>query len=188
MKKIALVTLLILSVLATCLVGCKSDGGNGDGNNNNNNQPVAPTTYYSVTFKQEGFQDVVRTVESGKALPSSNIPNPRAVAGHTVTWEQVDLSSVTKDVTVNAIITANEYTITLLYEADNLPVDVTALAESVKVVYGQVAELPAFESNGYEIVGWLYEDGTEYAGGAYKDTTNITLKAKWEYHTPPIQW
>ena len=73
------------------------------------------TVYYNVTFKQDGYDDVVKRVESGKGLSEENIPVPHDKTGYTVVWEEVDLSCITADIVVYAVETVNEYTIYLLY-------------------------------------------------------------------------
>ena len=41
--------------------------------------------YYTVTFRQEGEEDIVKKVEAGKGLTSSDIPEPKLKDGYTVT-------------------------------------------------------------------------------------------------------
>ncbi|HHU43105.1 MAG TPA: InlB B-repeat-containing protein [Clostridiales bacterium] len=64
---------------------------------------------YTVTFKAEGFEDITRKVAFGDAL--KDIPAVPAKQGYDGKWEDVGLSSITSDITVNAIYSIKELTI-----------------------------------------------------------------------------
>ena len=186
MKKLICIILSLIAVFS--FVGCTSQTP----------PPVNPPTFYSVTFKQNGYEDVVKWVESGLALDEKDIPEPKQKSGYIVTWEEVDLSCITENIVVNAVETPSstepegpqepqqEYTIYLNYNTNILPdtqketIEQTMPTE-IKVKYGEVPELPKYKNGNYEISGWLNEDGTAYINGAYLKTENTTLKAKWDY-------
>ena len=68
--------------------------------------------YYTVTFKQDGAEDMVFTVEEGATLGAMSIPTPKAKKGYTVCWSDVSLNNVTKDI----VVTAEEYLYTYSVE------------------------------------------------------------------------
>ena len=99
---------------------------------------------YTVTFKQEGFADIVKTVKHGQAL--TDIPAPQSVEGYNVAWESVDLSNIKGNMTVNAVKTIKEYTVTFKQEG---------FIDIVKTVkHGQtLTDIPAPQSvEGHNIV------------------------------------
>ena len=143
------------------------------------------TVYYNVTFKQDGYDDVVKRVESGKGLSEENIPVPHDKTGYTVVWEEVDLSCITADIVVYAVETVNEYTIYLLYyppQSQKETIEQT-MPTQIKVKYGEIPVLPEYEKDGYVICGWLNSDDTLYTPTEYLKAENTTLEAKWEYWT-----
>lgn len=92
MKKLILFLTLILSIF--CFVGCGQ------------NEPNKPTnTKYTITFRQEGQEDVKKSIIVGEKLSKSEIPTPALVDGYYVEWEIQDFSNITTDTVVNAKIT-----------------------------------------------------------------------------------
>ena len=169
---------ILLAMMSMCLVFAGCNGGT------QGEEPAEPT-YYTVTFKQEGQADVTIRVESGKGISASEMPTPKPVEGYTVVWEDVDLSSVTKDMTVNAIKTYNGMMITLVYPA-MFPKELITVTE-IKIKTGEEFTLPTLnadpEVGGYEIEKWIVVggelDGQEFPfSGTYVLSTSITLKAK----------
>ena len=78
------------------------------------------------------------------------------------------------------------YTITLLYNANNLVedglVDLTGLPTSIQIRYNEQVELPTYSSNGikgFTIEGWVDESGNLFEQKYYKLNRDLTLKAKW---------
>ena len=71
--------------------------------------PPKEGEYYTVTFRQDGQKDVTRSVKAGEAL--TDIPTPVEKDGYTTIWDKTEFSSVSEDMLVLAIATANEYTI-----------------------------------------------------------------------------
>ena len=63
------------------------------------------TQYVTVTFKQEGKMDVVKTLEKGDNL--TDIPIPAEKTGYNVIWDRTDFTSIMEDIVVNAVATAN---------------------------------------------------------------------------------
>lgn len=106
MKKLLLLILsAILSMSVFCTVGCSD--GTPDNSSISSETPTEKT--YTVTFKQDGQRDVVKTVEEGESL--TDIPEPKAKVGYTVAWEVVDLTNIVEDIEVKAIETANTYVV-----------------------------------------------------------------------------
>lgn len=201
MKKLLIILMaliLALSTLTACVVEPNNpneggpeqsgpeQGGPEQGGPEQGGPQTPTTTYYKVTFKQEGKEDFVIEVESGKGVAEADIPALEQKEGYTVAWETVDLSNITADVTVNATYTAIEYVITLVYPSA-LPEEFKEITE-IKLKYGETYELPQRSgdpiSGGYEITAWKIEDGTVMPfTGVYNLTKSITLSATVNYWT-----
>ncbi len=113
-----------VAMLAGCSCSC-----NGDGDEDNPDGKV----YYTITFKQEGQEDVIRKVEQGQYLSTQDIPviTGEAKKGHSVAWDVDDFTAISSDTVVNAIETPNVYTITLQCDKEENS------KFSQKVTYGQ---------------------------------------------------
>lgn len=139
-----------------------------------------PPTYYTVTFVQDGQEDIVKTVEGGKGLAQEDIPTLVGRTGYSVAWEEVDLSNISKDITVRAIYTANSYFITY-----NVPIDATLHETTQTVAYNSAYTLaePAIIKH-VQFKGWylnLEDETTKFeSGNAWNLTNNVTLYAKWQ--------
>lgn len=162
-KKLAIAITLI--GLLSC-VGCTSSGDNSSGSENNG------TTEYTIRFVQDGQEDVVKKVNAGQSL--TDIPNPQSVTGYTVVWENVDFQNITEDLTVNAIATANSYTVT--YDVNGGLLNIT----TESFVYDADYVLPTPTKENCEFVGWKNGTETVELTGEWKIATNVTLVAQWE--------
>ena len=118
---------VVLAALCAAMLGlCACDGGQ--------ETPPEPETY-TVTFVQSGQDDVVRTVEAGGTL--TDVPEPVAKTGYTVTWDRSDFTNITQNLTVHAVETADKYTLT--YDAGIGSVD----GDGIEVTFGaEVGTLP----------------------------------------------
>ena len=94
------------------------DSGTTDSSTDDSQQPdpepepepePEPIVTYTVTFVQEGFANVVKTVNEGEAL--TDIPTPQAVQGYEIRWEEKDLTNIQTNITVNAVKTLVEYNV-----------------------------------------------------------------------------
>ena len=65
---------------------------------------------FTIVFRQEGQEDIVKQVKEGETL--KNVPTPTPKTGYTVTWSVTDFTNVTKNMTVDRVERANTYTIT----------------------------------------------------------------------------
>lgn len=153
MKK-TLLTILLAFTLIFIAVGCDC-GGDG-----------AKT--YTVTFVQEGFDDVTVTLEAGEIL--TEVPEPHKIAGYIVEWEDVDFSKIQSDTTIKATVTANEYLIR--YHVDD---KTTSLYEQ-KVVYGENYVLTEPVKEGFVFVKWVIK-GTDFVfeSGTYTKVGDTDL-------------
>ena len=126
--------------------------------------------YVKITFVQDGCPDVVRNIPYGQAV--MGIPTPQSVKGHTVVWENVDLSCATTDTVIHAIVTPNNYTVT--FDADGGICD----EMSSIFTYGCDFSLPKATKNGYIFAGW-FDGETQVSGGVWSTDYDLTLVAKW---------
>ena len=138
-------------------------------------------TTYTVTFVQEGCEDVVVTVEEGKGVDS--IPEPASVKGHTVSWDKTaaDLAEITENVTVTAIAVPNVYVITFIVDVEGV-----AVPEDLEVTYGEEFTLPTIANGAYEFKHWETEDGEVFTVvDAYSIDGNLTLIAVFHNYSYP---
>lgn len=126
--------------------------------------------YVKITFVQDGCPDVVRNISYGQAV--TGIPTPQSVKGHTVVWENVDLSCATTDTVIHAIVTPNNYTVT--FDADGGICD----EMSSIFTYGCDFSLPKATKNGYIFAGW-FDGETQVSDGVWSADYDLTLVAKW---------
>lgn len=188
MKKL-LLFLLSLTFATATLSGCNfflvedesssvpveassEEDSNEEESSENNDSSIDEKTVYSVTFKQEGQNDIVKEVEEGKAL--TDIPTPTQKTGYTVKWSVEDFSSVTENMTVEVVSTANEYTIT--YEANGG----TVTPETQTVTYDAIPQTfatPTRETHNF--VCWTYEGKAVQATDIWKFACDVTLVASW---------
>lgn len=140
----------------------------------------APT--YTVTFMQEGEKDIVRTVKEGESL--TDIPAPVPEKGYTIAWDKTDFSSVTENITVTAVKTANVYTITYNLGVNNYA---TLSEKTQSATYGQAYTLLTPQYNGAaKFLGWYVagENGKatdeKAQDGKYLWAEDIILVAAWE--------
>ena len=155
------ICLFLLVVL--CITGCAEQ----------------PAQTVSVTFRQEGYADVVKTVEKGAEL--TDIPSPVQVKGYqTITWDRTDFSSVTEDTLVTAVMQPKQYTVRMNLDggtvtSSSLPVE----NDTFVIEYNAEYELPEVEKEGCIFDGW-YADGLYISKqGVWNYTYVETLTAQW---------
>lgn len=169
MKKMVSVMAALAAVF--CLFACAPKSPNPT--------PGGDTTTYTVTFKQEGESDVVKSIEEGKTL--TDIPTPKAVTGYTVEWEDKDLSNIKSNIIVNAVKTPNSYTIT--FELNNA--DASLESETLAVTYDAEFTLPTPQVHGTkQFTKWVIKGTeTEFTSGVYRIADNLTLTAVYDEWT-----
>ena len=162
MKKILFAALTVLLCMAA-FVAC--------------NEETEEATQYKVTFLQQGQEAIVRYVNEGEDL--TDIPEPQAKPGYTVTWDIQNFSNIMEDLTVNAVETPNKYTIH--YDLGGQS-GAQISAETSEVTYGAAYELLTPTCPGYTFTGWVLEDSEEpfTAGAAYNTVGDTHLVATWE--------
>lgn len=133
--------------------------------------------YVTVTFKQPGQADVVKTVEQGKAL--TDIPTPVAKTGYKIVWDTTNFANVTANMTVNAVETVKTYTI--IFDTK----DANVSQASMTVTYGETYELPTLVHNSKTFKGWRYDGKMMENNGVWEMDVegDITFRAVWE-----VEW
>ena len=132
---------------------------------------------YTITFIQYNQPNVVVKVEEGEDL--TEIPKTQPRPGYTVTWPEVDLTNITKNMTVEAIETANSYTIT--YELNGGEMETTTQT----VVYDSpYTLLVPNEREDYEFQGWTHNGTSIESGKTWSVADNVTLVATWKDNRP----
>lgn len=153
MKRFICIPIVAVLLCACILCGCT----------------VSPK-YVKITFVQDGCPDVARNIPYGQA--ATGVPTPQSVKGHTVVWENVDLSCMTTDTVIHAIVTPNNYTVT--FDANGGICD----EMSSTFTYGCEFSLPKATKNGYVFVGW-FDGDAQISDGIWNTDYDLTLVAKW---------
>ena len=130
--------------------------------------------YYTVTFREEGYADIVITVKEGEGLAEKDFPPVSVKKGYCAEWEKTDLSEVTGNVVVKAIFTPNVYKIELETDGGR------AEDKYLYVKYGSEFVLPVPVKEYCKFLGWYCEDGSEFVKNVYDEPANIRLVAKWK--------
>ncbi len=127
---------------------------------------------HTVTFVQEGCENIVKEVLDGEAL--KDIPQVTEKTGYTIVWEDADFSKIGNDMTIKAIATANGYVIT--YNANGG----TATKETQDVTFDAEYTVAEATREGYTFGGWYIEGtDTKVEGGVWTMASDVTLVAKW---------
>ena len=113
--------------------------------------------YFSVTFKQEGLDDIVKSVEQGKTL--LDVPTPNAKKGYNVSWSITDFSNVLEDLIVNAVYTVKRFVVK--FDCSIYPGLVGP--SQIFVTYGDNYELEPLVLDVGEFIGWEY-NGNQVEG------------------------
>ena len=168
MRKIIVMVLSL--VIALCMAAC-SDIDVSESESNS-----AEKTYYTVTFVQNGQPDVVKTVEEGENL--TDIPSVKSETGYTVVWEAKTLTNIQANITVNALRTANSYTVT--YDANSG--SVAAVTQTIVYDSEYVLETPT--RNDYTFICWKNGQVSVTLTGVWKIAEDVTLTAEWQENIP----
>lgn len=165
---------VIAALGATCLFACSPPSG-GDS---------FALGHYRVTFIYEDGTRVVKSVVQGQ--PLTDIPVLPERVGYEAAWSQTDFSSVSSNVTVNAVYTPKTFTIH--YDLGECPnATITSLTQEVAYATEYQLYIPYSPENAvydYQFVKWL-KTGTqeEFSNGTYEYTENVYLTAVWEKFT-----
>ena len=132
---------------------------------------------HKVTFRQNGQPDKVYDVLD-LADFAETIPDVVAVTGYDVAWEEKQLTRVTEDVIVNAVITPTVYEITYILDGGTIPYN----APRQYTIETETFDLPAPQRDCYSFEGWYTEDTfvNRVAQVPQGSTGNVTLYAKWQ--------
>lgn len=178
---ILLAAVALCVACAFCFAACgeETDGSPTD---SSSSESSFEASVHTVTFVQDGRADIVKTVKEGESL--TDIPEPVSEKGYTIVWDRTDFSSVTENITVTAVKTANVYTITYELGVNNYA---TLGEKTQSVTYGQPFMLPTPEYDGSaKFFGWYIADENGKAtdekaeNGDYLRTQDMTLIAVWQ--------
>ena len=156
-------TISVCSALVSCKVGAD--------NSTTDSAPIPQTV--SITFKQEGKADVVKTVEKGADL--TDIPELASKTGYTVVWDKTDFTDIQADMTVTAIYTANTYTVT--YDADGFAIDGTTTLLTYDATCSSLDM--SLTQEDYRFLGWKFGEVTYTNTSVWNVADNVTLTASW---------
>lgn len=174
MKKFLLLVLAVFTSIIL-LTACQN-GGNDKGD----------TITYTVTFVQEGKEDVVVSVKSGEGVEMADVPQLDEIAGYDVDWDK-DFSEVNSDLVVTAVKTPKTFTISYTYDSRLSESGyVVSLEKTTQAVqYNSTYVLSSASVSGgdraLDFVGWKnVATATFFESGRYTLTENVTLIAVFE--------
>ena len=132
---------------------------------------------HKVTFRQNGQPDKVYDVLD-LADFAETIPDVVPVEHYDVAWEEKQLTRVTEDVIVNAVITPTVYEITYILDGGTIPYN----APWQYTIETETFDLPVPQRDYYSFEGWYTEDTfvNRVAQVPQGSTGNVTLYAKWQ--------
>lgn len=170
---------LLLSIGACCIVSACTNPHSDDSSaltSSVTETSSEEATSCTITFKQPGQANIVRTVDKGATL--ENIPTPIPKTGYTITWDVTDFTNIVSNLTVNAVEIPNTYIVTYDTKGGTLS---TATQD---VVFDEATTLATPEKEGYLFLGWTYQGEAVLNGGKWSIAKNITLVATWQDNRP----
>ena len=167
MIKRLLIVLLVCIMPVALFCGC------------NPTNPEPTKTTYTITFVQDGQDNIVKTVEKGETLTDIPTPVPTNEQGYVIAWDVTDFSNIQKDLTVTAVKTAKTFTITYVVSDNASSKGVSLSTTTQTVTYGEqftLLEMPTYTVDGvkYILTAWLY-NGKAFVSGTWTLLENITL-------------
>ena len=176
MKKIAVIALTFICLIFASACNCGGGGVSGTSESSMN------TVQYTVTFVQEGYENITRQVGEGQTL--TDVPTPQAKKGYEITWDTTDFTNIISDLTVNAVETAKKYKIT--FEVNNSQSNKSV--DEMTVSFNEKYTLPTLtDTQDYVFVSWkvkesetVYDAGVEYV---YNTDANLVVEAVWDAYT-----
>ena len=179
-KKLLIITFVMF--LSSLFLACSSCAGV--------NITITNPQYYTLTFIQEGQEDIIKQVKKGEAL--ADIPEPVAIPGYNVSWSITDFSEITSNLTVTIMKEAKTFKV--YYSLGVLEgYEQVSISENTKdVFYNANFTLTTPSCIGYEFLGWVLEDAEDtdeyFYGGTYTYLTDITVTAMWKLIDEDLGW
>lgn len=132
---------------------------------------------HKVTFRQNGQPDKVYDVLD-LADFAETIPDVVPVENYDVAWEEKQLTRVTEDVIVNAVITPTVYKITYILDGGTNPYN----APRQYTIETETFDLPVPQRDYYSFEGWYAEEtfANRVMQISQGSIGNVTLYAKWQ--------
>lgn len=133
---------------------------------------------YTATFVADGKTVATQTYTSeNKRITVPTVP---AKTGYDCAWEDYDL--IDDNITVNAVYTPKQYTITLDYDGAKDE----SVQKTLTVTFDKaIGTLPTPSRDKYDFVGWYFENKQVSASTEWKEDENYsTLTAKWRRVDP----
>ena len=165
--------------------GASSDSSNSSSDSSNsssdssNSSSESEINTVTVTFKQSGQTDIVKTVEQGATL--TDIPTPQAKKGYNVEWNRTDFTNITEDITVTVKETVRVYEVELNSSVGTIP------SSKMTITYGESYSLSKLTGDSrYKFVEWTYMGAPIALSGTWdidEEDCKIQLYATWEVGT-----
>lgn len=131
-------------------------------------------TSYTITFRQDGYDDVTRTVLEGEDLEDVPVLQPKK--GYIMAWDSENFDNIRENKLITARATPKTYTIYYNVDLDGA----TIAATSQAVTYNEKYSLLIPESDEYIFDGWVISGETDvFVDGTYLYDENVSLTATW---------
>ena len=154
MNKLRMLGAISMAALSTLsLASCKIKGITTSNNSNVDTSDIQ-TDKHNVNFYVNGTHYTTVEVKDGESLSTSSLPEVPTVDGYSVEWDlsSVDLTNITSDLVINAILTANEYQIVYYLTDSN---GNTTKYDTQNYKYGEEIIVPSVTvEEGYAFSGW----------------------------------
>ena len=143
----------------------------------NNLTVIVTKEKFTVTFKNENFDDAVYDVYFGDDLVLNNPPFEKTGYNPIYDLELDNLKNIRNNIVINVTLEAKKFKLTY-----NLGFD-TSDDKTIDVYYDQVVTLPSLDLTGYKCVG--YEDANSgsiyYNNFTYNFLDDVKMYAKYEF-------
>lgn len=140
---------------------------------------VWENNYFTVTFRQEGQEDVELMIENGDYLTSETAPVVPVLLqnrpGYTLSWD-TDIADITQDTLVTTTATANTYFVFYVVDGGTMPV------YEQQVIYNETYVLNAAtptDSDKKVFAYWLRDSARFSSTGTWTIVGDVTLTAKF---------
>ncbi len=137
---------------------------------------------YYITYRQEGFDDVVISLRNDEIMAKDNIPTAQPVKGHSVLWESVDYESIVNTSTiVNAVITPKMFKLKIDFGYENG-------RQEFDIIYNAYLSIEIPDRDGYTFLGFKDINGEFVQETRYVFDQDMELYAEWKMDVNNDKW
>lgn len=131
----------------------------------------------TVVFRQDGADDIIRTVKKGEGLSKSEIPVPKSEDGYDLAWSVTDFSKVNEDIIVTVLKHGKPYFIDYVLNNGRWQNGVQGISV---VSFGEEYFITPPEKENAKFLGWQYNGAIVPSSGIWSIHSDACLTAVWE--------